>query len=91
MAARKIIVAMICAAHNGAHGFRGESRAEGRKRREDGANDRQPTNSGVCVGARQPGVCAVSSAQPRQKDGYSRKKVVAIRAVESIRRAYSSS
>ena len=31
---------MICAARNEAHGFRVESWAEGRKRREDGADDR---------------------------------------------------
>ena len=30
---------MICAARNEAHGFRAESWAEGRKRREDGADD----------------------------------------------------
>ena len=83
---------MICDARNKAHGFRGESRAEGRKRSEDGADDRcYPANSGVCAGARQPGECAVSPAQPHQQGGYSRKKVVAIRAVESIRRAYNSS
>ena len=34
---------MICATRNEAHGFRGESWAEGRKRREDGADDRVPT------------------------------------------------
>ena len=32
--------AMVCAARNGAHGFRVESWVEGRKRREDGADDR---------------------------------------------------
>ena len=42
-------VAMICAARNEARGFHVESWAEGRKRREDGADDRSlPTNSGVC-------------------------------------------
>jgi len=41
--------AMICAARNEAHGFRVEAWAEGRERREDGADDRcPPTNSGVC-------------------------------------------
>jgi len=42
---------MICAARNKAHGFRVESWAEGRERREDGADDRDLlTNSGVCGG-----------------------------------------
>ncbi len=40
---------MIYAARNGAHGFRVESWAEGRERREDGTDDRRlPTNPGVC-------------------------------------------
>jgi len=39
---------MICAARNDAPGFRAESWAEGRERREDGADDRyRPTNLGV--------------------------------------------
>ena len=47
---------MICAARNEAHGFRVESWAEGRQRREDGADARgQPTNWGVWAGECLPG------------------------------------
>lgn len=42
---------MVCAARNGAHGFRVESWAEGRERREDGADDRLPHKLGsLCLG-----------------------------------------
>ena len=40
---------MICAARNGAHGFRVESWAEGRKRREDGADARPGPHDGESV------------------------------------------
>ena len=54
-------VAMICAARNGADGFRVEAWAEGRERREDGADDRQrPTNSESATVRREPVVRAVS-------------------------------
>ena len=61
--------AMVCAARNGAHGFRVESWAEGRERREDGADDRcLPTNLGVCASdARQPDEAQSPTAQPRQE------------------------
>ena len=43
---------MICAARNEASGFRAESGAEGRERREDGADDRCPTHQlgSLCLG-----------------------------------------
>ncbi len=57
---------MICATRNEAHGFRVESWAEGRKRREDGADDRcLPTNLEVCAaGVASADRCTVSPAQP---------------------------
>ena len=60
---------MICAARSGAHGSRVESWAEGRERREDGADDRcLPTNSGVCAAVvASADRCTVSPAQPRQE------------------------
>ena len=60
---------MICAARSGAHGFRVESWAEGRERREDGADDRGlPTNSGVCAAVvASADCCTVSPAQPHQE------------------------
>ncbi len=61
---------MICAARNGAHGFRAESWVEGRERREDGADERcPPTNLGVCAAVvASADRCTVSPAQPRQED-----------------------
>jgi hypothetical protein len=60
---------MICAARNGAQGFRVESWAEGRGRREVGADDRcLPTNSKVCDSdARQPDEPQSPTAKPPQE------------------------
>ncbi|MDQ3623277.1 MAG: hypothetical protein M3463_12425 [Verrucomicrobiota bacterium] len=64
---------MICAARNEAHGFRVESWAEGRKRREDGADDRCPSHKlgSLCL---KGGRRTVSPAKPYQEGWYSQKK-----------------
>jgi hypothetical protein len=76
---------MICAARNEAHGSDAESWAEGRERREYGADDRCPCHKlgSLRASGASAARSAVSPAQPRQRDVYLRKKVVAIRAVES--------
>ena len=60
---------MICDDRKAAPGFRAEAWAEGRKRREDGADARpQPTQQGVCaLGERPPPLAQSPTAQPHQE------------------------
>ena len=61
-------LAMICAGRNEAHGFRGESWAEGRERSEGSADGRRrPTRRGVCAVGAQRWEAQSPAAQPHQE------------------------